>query len=219
MTSAQDGGSIDLAFSGPTRGADRAVLLAHGAGADMNAVTLTAFSDALARQKIPTMRFNFAYRAAGRGAPPKAPVLIDEVRRARDTLAKRCKLPASRIVLGGRSMGGRICSMAAADEDTLGLLLLGYPLHPPGKPEALRVDHFGALTMPVMFISGTRDTFGTPDEFTRHVKAIPGSVTQYWIETADHGFRPLKKQTGLTTEQALIPAAQAAADWVVQLRS
>lgn len=218
MTSAQDGGSIDIAFSGPTHGADRAVLFAHGAGADMSAVTLTAFSDALSHHKIPTMRFNFAYRTAGRGAPPKAPVLIDEVRRARDILAKRCKVPASRIVLGGRSMGGRIGSMVAAEDGALGLVLLGYPLHPPGKPDALRVEHFGALTMPVMFISGTRDTFGTPDELTRHAKVIPGSVTRYWIETADHGFRPLKKQTGLTTEQALIPAAQAAADWVVQLR-
>ena len=118
------------------------------------------------------------------------------VREAAAELARRAKLPPERLVLGGRSMGGRICSLVAADADdpvpALGLVLLGYPLHPPGKPEKLRVEHFPRLTMPVLFVSGTRDAFGTPAELKRHAKKIKGPVTFHWIETGDHGFKPLK---------------------------
>ena len=208
---------FEYELTGPKRGADRAVLVAHGAGADMHAVTLTALSEALAASGIPAMRFNFAYKAAGRGAPPKAPVLEIELRRARDELAKRTKLPVERIVVGGRSMGGRIASMVAAVDGALGVALLAYPLHPPGRPEAVRVAHFSGLAMPILFVSGTRDTFGSPEELQAQAEAIPGAVTWHWIETADHGFRPLKKLTGLTTEQVLVPAAATLAAWVASL--
>ena len=204
----------DTAYQGPTRGADRAVLLAHGAGADMHAVTLTAFADALAEAGTPSLRFNFAYRAAGKGAPPRTPVLEVEVRAAAEELARRARVPRDRLVLGGRSMGGRVASMVAAADGALGLVLLGYPLHPPGKPAQLRTEHFPALSMPVLFVSGTRDTFGTPEELTRDAAAIPGAVTHEWIETADHGFRPLKRVTGLTTEDACVQAAVQVAAWV-----
>ena len=206
------------AFDGNVREVDRAVLLAHGAGADMHAVTLTAFSDALRDANIAVMRFNFAYRAAGKGAPPKAPVLMQELRDARVALATRCKLPIDRVVVGGRSMGGRIASMVAAEDGALGVVLLAYPLHAPGKPESPRSDHFSQLTMPVMFVSGTRDSFGTPSELEDHARKIVGPVQWHWIDTADHGFRPLKKVTGLTTEQALIPAATAVAQWTAKLK-
>ncbi len=204
----------DVAFQGPKRGADRAVLLAHGAGADMHAVTLTTFADALADVGIPSMRFDFAYRAAGKGAPPRTPVLEIELRAAAERLARHTGVARDRLVLGGRSMGGRVASMVAAVDGALGLVLLGYPLHPPGKPEQLRVDHFSNLTMPVLFVSGTRDTFGTPEELTRESAAIPGRVEHQWIDTADHGFRPLKRATGLTTEQACVQAAVHVAAWV-----
>lgn len=207
----------DTAYQGPRRGADRAVLLAHGAGADMHAVTLTAFADALAVAGIPSLRFNFAYRAAGRGAPPRTPVLEAELRAAADALARRSGVPRSRLVLGGRSMGGRVASMVAATDGALGLALLGYPLHPPGRPDQLRTAHFSSLTMPVLFVSGTRDTFGTPDELTAHSAAIPGPVTHHWIDTADHGFRPLKRATGLTTDEACAQAAVQVAAWVSDL--
>jgi hypothetical protein len=193
---------------------DRAVLLAHGAGADMRADTLTAFSGALAAAGIPAMRFNFAYRAAGRGSPPRADTLLGEVRAARDELARRTKLPSDRIVLGGRSMGGRVASMVAGEDGALGLVLLGYPLHAPGRAHQPRAEHFRSLTMPVLFVSGTRDTFGTPDELATAARAIRGRVAWHWIDTADHGFRPLKKQTGLTTADALEIAAPIVVDWV-----
>ncbi len=157
---------LELEYEGPkrARGTDRAVLLAHGAGADMHAANLVAFSHALAAAGVPVLRFNFAYRSSGRRSPPKADTLQGEVRAARAELVRRTTLPAERIVLGGRSMGGRVASMVAAADGALGLLLLGYPLHAPGRAQQQRVEHFPQLTMPVLFVSGTRDAFGTPEE-------------------------------------------------------
>ncbi len=219
----------DLEFQGPKRGADRAVLLAHGAGADMHAATLTTVADALARAKIPSLRFNFPYRAAGRRAPDRAPVLEVAVREARAALARLTKLAPDRLVLGGRSMGGRICSMVAADDDDddegangdatgrpLGLVLLGYPLHPPGNAEKLRVDHFKRLHAPTLFVSGTRDAFGAPAELKRHAKKVKGPVWFHWIETGDHGFRPLKS-SGATVDSVLADVAAVVVDFVTGL--
>ena len=208
---------FEFQSAGNRVGGDRAVLLAPGAGADMHAPTLTAFADALEARGIPSLRFNFAYRTAGKGAPPKAPILEAEVREAIQELAQRSNLTVDRLVVGGRSMGGRICSMVAAADGALGCALLAYPLHPPGKPDTLRVAHFPELTMPVLFVSGTRDSFGTPDELQREAASIRSKVDWYWIDTADHGFRPLKKVTGLTTQEVLVPAAIAVAEWVERL--
>jgi predicted alpha/beta-hydrolase family hydrolase len=210
----------DDGYQGPKRGADRAVLLAHGAGADMNAAALTVVADALADVRVPSLRFDFPYRKAGRRAPDRPPVLLAAAREAVAELARRAKLPPDRLVLGGRSMGGRIASMVAGDPDdpvdALGLTMLGYPLHPPGKPENLRVEHFPRLTMPVLFASGTRDAFGTPAELKRHAKKVKGPVTFCWIETGDHSFRPLKA-SGLSTADALMQVAVAVVDFVTKL--
>ncbi len=203
----------DFAYQGPKRGADRAVLLAHGAGADMHAATLTTVSDALAAAKVPSLRFNFPYRAAGRRAPDRAPVLEAAVREAASELARLAKLPCERLVLGGRSMGGRICSMVAADTDALGLVLLGYPLHPPGRAAQLRVEHFARLHMPALFVSGTRDAFATPAELRKETKKIKGRVEFHWIDSGDHGFKPLKA-SGLTAEVVLADAAAAVVEFV-----
>jgi uncharacterized protein len=208
----------DVAYQGPKRGADRAVLLAHGAGADMHAAALTTVADALATAKIPSLRFNFPYKAAGRRGPDRPPVLEAAVRDAVQELAARAKVPVDRIVLGGRSMGGRIGSMVAAQDGALGVALLGYPLHPPGKADQLRVEHFPKLTMPVLFASGTRDAFGTPEELERYAKNITGRVTFHWIDTGDHGFKPLKS-SGLTPAVALAGVAEAVVDFVASLPS
>ncbi len=209
---ALSGGDAD-GFQGPRRGADRAVLLAHGAGAYMHAPALTTVADALADARVPSLRFDFPYRTAGRRAPDRPPVLLAAVRAAAAELARRAKVPPARLVLGGRSMGGRICSMVAADDGALGLALLGYPLHPPGKPEQLRVEHFARLTMPVLFASGTRDAFGSPQELERHAAAIKGPVTFHWVETGDHGFKPLKA-SGITQGDALTAVAEAVVAFV-----
>jgi hypothetical protein len=147
-------------------------------------------------------------------------VLLAAVREAAAELARRAKVPPERLVLGGRSMGGRIASMVAADDvdgvPALGLTLLGYPLHPPGRADRLRVEHFPRLTMPVLFVSGTRDAFGTPAELKRHAKKIKGAVTWAWVETGDHSFKPLKA-SGLTAAGALAEVAEAVLGFVAGL--
>jgi uncharacterized protein len=209
--------ALEYELQGPKRGADRAVLLAHGAGADMSAATLTTFADALARAGVPVLRFNFPYRTAGKRAPDRPAVLAAATRAAATELARRTKLAPQRLVLGGRSMGGRYASLAAGDADdplsALGLLLLGYPLHPAGKPEQLRAEHFPRLTVPVLFVSGTRDSLAEAAALRKHAKRITGPVSYHWIDTADHGFKPLKS-SGTTTAEALAQAAQAAVVWV-----
>lgn len=167
--------------------ADAALLLTPGAGAGRDQPALVAIEDAL---DIPVERMDFPYRKAGRRAPDRPPVLLDAVRQGAAELAQRTGLAPDRILLGGRSMGGRICSMAVADGlPALGLVLVSYPLHPPGKPDRLRVEHFGAIEVPCLFVSGTRDAFGTPDELVHHAQAVAGPVTFAWIEGGDHGLR------------------------------
>lgn len=204
-------------LEGPKRGADRAVLLAHGAGADMHAATLTTVSAALAAAGVPSLRFNFRYRSAGRNAPDRAPVLLAALREAAAELARRTKLDPARLVLGGRSMGGRMASMAVADVDdplpALGLVLLGYPLHPAGKPDNLRTEHFGRIHTPCLFVSGTRDSLAPRDSLVREIPSIPGPVTVHWLESADHGFKPLKA-SGLTQADSLVDAAGAVVGFV-----
>ena len=181
---------------------------------------LTSVADALADAKIPSLRFNFPYTVAGRRNPDRTPVLAASVRDAAAELARRTKLPPERLVLGGRSMGGRICSMVVADEEAplpaLGLVLLGYPLHPPGKPDQLRAEHFPRLHAPCLFVSGTSDASGSPDELKRAARRIKGRVTWEWIESADHGFKP-RKASGLTVTGALTLAADACVAFVRDL--
>jgi predicted alpha/beta-hydrolase family hydrolase len=214
---------VKTRFEGPRAGADRAVLLAHGAGADLDATPLRAVATALAAAGIPSLRFNFPYRDAGRRAPDRPPVLLASVRDAAARLAKRTGLPPERIVLGGRSMGGRMCSLLVGsppDDDplpALGLLLLGYPLHPAGKPMQLRIEHFPRLRVPCLFVSGTRDSLAGRDALTTAAKAIKGRVRFEWLESADHGFRPLKS-SGVTAADVLHTVGEVSTAWVAALR-
>jgi uncharacterized protein len=209
-------------FQGPRRGADRAVLLAPGAGADRNTPALVAVADALAVVGVPSLRFDFPYRLAGRRAPDRPPVLAAATREAARVLATRTGLGLERLVVGGRSMGGRVCSLLVADPEeplpALGLLLLGYPLHPAGKPERRRDGHFPDLTLPVCFISGTRDALAPRTELTRSARRIPGPVTFHWLETADHGYRPLKA-SGRTIADVLADVTETSVTWVQSLRA
>jgi uncharacterized protein len=162
------------------------LLLAPGAGADRDQATLVAIDEAVSSAGGLVVRMDFRYRKAGRRAPDRPPVLIAAAREEADALAERC----DRLVMGGRSMGGRICSMAAAEGvDVAGLVLISYPLHPPGRPDRLRVEHFSALDRPCLFVSGTRDAFGAPAELEAATAAIPGPVTHRWIDGKDHGLR------------------------------
>jgi predicted alpha/beta-hydrolase family hydrolase len=157
-----------------------AVLLAPGAGASADHHTLVALAEALA--PIPVRRMDFPYRLAGRRAPDRAPVLLDAVRSELAQLCDEVGTTSDRVVLGGRSMGGRMCSMVVAEgTPAAGLALLSYPLHPPGKPDKLRVEHLPTLDLPCLFVSGERDPFGTPAELEAATAAIPGPVTLVWL--------------------------------------
>jgi uncharacterized protein len=211
---------MTVVYEGPKRGADRAVLLAHGAGSDLEAPALVAVARALADRRIPSLRFNYPYRDAGKKAPDRPAVLEAATREAAAELARRAKLPPERLVLGGRSMGGRYCSMVVGATDdpvpALGLLLLGYPLHAAGKPEKPRVEHFPRLTVPCLFLSGTRDALAGKPALTRAVKRIKGPVTMRWLESADHGYRPLQA-SGLTSADVVADVAAQSAEWVAAL--
>jgi predicted alpha/beta-hydrolase family hydrolase len=157
-----------------------AVLLAPGAGADREHHTLVAVEDALA--PVPVGRMDFPYRRAGRRAPDRAPVAVAAVRQEAEALVARAGVDPASLVLGGRSFGGRMCSLAVAEGlPAAGLVLLSYPLHPPGKPEKLRTEHFGALDLPCLFMSGAKDPFGSPEELEANAAAIPGPVTFVWL--------------------------------------
>jgi uncharacterized protein len=123
------------------------------------------------------------------------------------TFSERAGLPPERIFFGGRSMGGRMCSMAVAEGlPAAGLVLISYPLHPPGKPENLRTGHFERLDLPCLFVSGTRDAFGSPAELEAALQLIPGPVTLHHVEGADHGLRRRDDEV-----------AAVARDWLVKL--
>jgi predicted alpha/beta-hydrolase family hydrolase len=165
-----------------------ALLLAPGAGSDRNQPALVAIEQAVA--PFPVERIDFPYRIAGRKAPDRPPVLLATIRDAAAELIARTGITEDRLVLGGRSMGGRMCSMAVADGlPAAALILISYPLHQPGRPEKLRTEHLPSLAVPCLFISGTRDPFGSPEELAAATAAIAGPVTHEWIERGRHDLR------------------------------
>ena len=170
---------------GPT---DSALLLFPGAGSSSSHPSLVAIAEALA--PLPVQRSDFPYRREGRRAPDRAPKLMDCVREEAAALVERTGIAPDRLLLGGRSMGGRMCSMVVAEGlPARGLVLIAYPLHPPGRPEKLRIEHLPQIEVPCLFVSGTRDPFGTPEEMEAHTAAIPGPVTHVWIDGARHELK------------------------------
>lgn len=182
-----------------------ALLLAPGAGSDRDHPTLLAVEEAV--RPLPVARVDFPYRREGRKAPDRAPKLVACVVEEAAALAERAGVEPSAIVLGGRSMGGRMCSMAIAEGlPAAGLVLLSYPLHPPGKPERPRTEHLPQLDVPCLFVAGTRDPFGSPEEVEEAVGAIPGPVTLAWLEGARHDPKGHDEEI-----------ARIVADWVASL--
>jgi predicted alpha/beta-hydrolase family hydrolase len=153
-----------------------ALLLTPGAGADRNQRTLVAVEAAVA--PMPCVRVDFPYRLRGTRMPDRPEVAVAHLVRESAAVVRRAGITPDRLVLGGRSYGGRMCSMAVAQGlPAAGLVLLSYPLHPPGKPDRLRTEHFPQIEVPVLVVSGRGDPFGTPEEFDRELAAIPGQVT------------------------------------------
>ncbi len=183
---------------------DPVVLLYPGAGTGADHPSLVAIDEALA--PIECRRLDFGYRRQGRRAPDRAPKLMAEIRAHLDAVRGRP------VVLAGRSMGGRMASMvvAGADgepppDDVVGLALVAYPLHPPGRPERLRVEHLGDITVPCLFVSGTRDPFGAPDELEHWTATIPGPVTHVWIDGARHELRNADREVATHVAEWVTP--------------
>lgn len=200
---------LELLMDGPSK-ATWTVALAHGAGAGMDTPFMNAFASGLAEQGIRVARFEFpymaSYRKTGKKKPPdREPIL-------RETWMKVvAKLGAKRLVIGGKSMGGRIASLVADESGVAGLVCLGYPFHPVGKPDRLRVEHLRTITTPTLILQGTRDTFGNQQEVAKY--PLSKSIRVHWLEDGDHSFTP-RKSSGRTEKQNWTEAITAVVDFI-----
>jgi predicted alpha/beta-hydrolase family hydrolase len=164
------------------------VVIAHGAGGPMHSPFIRYFHTELAMQGFLTVKFNFPYMEARRKMPDRTNILEETYRTVLEQVSQ--DYHPSKLFIGGKSMGGRIAShIAASGTDCTGLYFLGYPLHPPGKTDRLRDQHLYKITKPMLFVSGTRDSFATHDLLTRVVDTIGPSARIHWIESGDHGFK------------------------------
>jgi uncharacterized protein len=187
-------------------------VMAHGAGGNMNDKAMAGAAKALCGIGLDVVRFNFLYKEKGAGGPDRMPKLIDCFTAVVDRV--RAELTGVPLYIGGRSMGGRAASMmAAASFDAKGLLLLAYPLHPPGQHDRLRDEHLPAIRMPVLCFNGTRDTFCDPGLMAAALKKVKTRWTMHWIEDADHGFH-VPKKSGRTDADVLEEVAEATSAWL-----
>ena len=195
--------------------ADTTILLAHGAGAPMDSSSMNAYSGALVRAGLRVVRFEFSYMATRRTTdvrkpPPRAETLNAEYLAAVDAIDAR-----GRLVIGGKSMGGRVASMIADDlfhaGRISGLLCLGYPFHPVGKPDQLRTAHLAGLKTPALIVQGTRDPFGTRAEVASY--KLSKTIDILWLEDGDHDLKPRKKISGFSVEDHLETMSTKVANW------
>jgi uncharacterized protein len=201
----------------PPEGIDTAPVFvcAHGAGGHMNDRAMLAVSNELRARGVGIVRFNFLYRAKGSGRPDAMPRL----RQCFDAVVShvRRELAPELLVLGGRSMGGRAASMMAAEGATCdGLLLLAYPLHPPGQPEKLRAAHLAAITAPVLCFNGTRDAFCDRTLMEQTLATVGSNWRMHWLEGADHSFHVLRR-SGRTDGEVLAEVADETGRWLATL--
>lgn len=183
-----DGRAVSGVVALPQGGAAVTVVLAHGAGNDMTSPLLVAFADALAEGGCAAVRFNFPYKERGGRAPDPAPVLEACYRAVLAQVRADPDLQTKRLVIGGKSMGGRMAShLAAAGAAVDGLLFLGYPLHPAGKPTQLRAAHLQHISAPMLFLAGTRDTLCRLDLLRTALAGLP-KATLHVVDDGDHSF-------------------------------
>jgi len=181
--------------------AEHALLLTHGAGGDIDEPSLVETAKRFRQRGWPVHLMQFGYRQAGRRAPDREPVLLETLATGMAEFASRSGVPIERMVIGGRSMGGRMCSIAVArGVGVAGLVLISYPLHPPGKPEKLRVEHLPHVTFPTLFVSGTTDPFGTPGELWKYARRVSGPVDVVHLEPGDHGLKGWATEVATATE-------------------
>ncbi len=207
--------ATEFLFDGP-EDARVTIMLAHSAGAPMDSASMNATTRALAAAGFRVVRFEFGYMAARRGGtrrpPPKAETVMVEYVAAIDDLGPT----NGPLIIGGKSMGGRVASMIAdAEHDAgriAGLLCLGYPFHPPGRPTQLRTRHLVGLRCPALICQGTRDEFGVPDEVGTY--GLSPRIEVKWLEDGDHDLKPRKSISGFSTADHLKTVAEAVSAWV-----
>ena len=202
----------DLLRTGPQ--SSPRLLLAHGAGAPMDSPFMNAMAERLGAGGVEVIRFEFEYMAKRREdekrrGPDRMPKLIDRFKEALDLVGT----PAD-TVIGGKSMGGRVGSMIADEVGAAGLLCLGYPFHPAGKPERLRIAHLETIRTPSLIVQGSRDRLGSEEEVSTYT--LSSAIELAWMEDGDHSFQPRKK-SGRTIEQNLEAAAAAALHFIQAL--
>ena len=201
---------MDFLVDGPAK-ATRSILLAHGAGAPMDSPAMNAIAKSLSDGGFRVARFEFDYMASrrtssGRKPPPRAETLCPEYMAAIAALKARGPL-----IIGGKSMGGRVASMIADEHHTAGLLCLGYPFHPVGKPTQLRTAHLARLETPTLIVQGTRDPFGTREEVAGY--KLSKAIEILWLEDGDHDLRPRKAVSGFSMADHLKTMAAKTAAW------
>ncbi len=163
------------------------VVIAHGAGGNMNAPFIRFFHERIAEEGYPCLKFNFPYSDAGKKMPDPQPVLLACYRKATEAM------PSARSVIGGKSMGGRMASYIGNENAAAGLFFLGYPLHPPGKPDLLRDEHLYSIDKPMFFASGTKDPFARIDLLKKTIAKIGEKASPFYIEEGGHSFEVPKK--------------------------
>ncbi len=189
------------------------LVLAHGAGADMHHSFMETFAGYLADEKIGTLRYNFPYTENKKKRPDFAPVLMETVRSAVKTARDFSgSLP---VFAGGKSMGGRMTSMVASKaplENVKGIVFIGFPLHPPGKPSTERSEHLFNVDVPLLFLQGTRDKLAEPELLKPVVKKLGDKAALHVIDGADHSFHMLKS-SGRTDDSVLRELASTIGNW------
>jgi uncharacterized protein len=213
-SSSRGGGDASMIVNG-AMDAPLTLVLAHGAGAPMDHPFMNAIAEGVARKGLRVVRFEFPYMAerrisGKRRAPDREAVLMQAWR---DVVAKVGK--AAALVVGGKSMGGRIASMIADEVGAAGLICLGYPFHPAGDPIRTRVKHLETLRTPALILQGTRDSFGRPDEVAGY--SLAAKIRIVWIEDGDHSFKP-RASSGRTEAQNLAAAIEALIKFIDALR-
>jgi predicted alpha/beta-hydrolase family hydrolase len=192
-----------IAYAANAKGrAGVTLILGHGAGAGQTSGFMVNFATELAARGIDAVTFNFFYTEHGRRVPDTNDKLEACYRAVIEAVRNHKGLGANRLAIGGKSMGGRISSQVAASgvEDLAGLVFLGYPLHPPGKPETLRAKHLPDIKAPMLFVQGSRDAFGTPDELRSILKTLDPPAKLYVVEGGDHSFK-VPKSAGVAQEE------------------
>jgi uncharacterized protein len=212
----QDAGEVSAIFLRP-QNAERVLVLAHGAGAGMNHPFMTALANELAATGVASFRFQFLYMEQRRRVPDRAPVLTATVQAAVRAASEAA--PDLPLFAGGKSLGGRMTSLAAAEhglDNVRGLVFFGFPLHPPNQPGTKRAEHLGEVRLPMLFLQGTRDALADLKLLRPICAKLGARVTLHVIEGADHSFHVLRS-SGKTDEGVLEELARSASVWTKKL--